>query len=169
MSDQGVPESLRSYRVIQSPQAIQELLDASGWLREYHWRQLDTLASYFEVYQIPPGVTLFEEGGPDTYLAIVSKGRVQISKKGRKGGKQVLTTVSRGGTFGEVSLIDGGPRSGTAVVLDDTTLLVLKREKYDQLIKDKPALGAELTLSMAKVIAGRLRKTTWVLVDYIRA
>ena len=76
MSEQVIPESMQPHAVRRTSRERQELLDSSGWLREYDWRQLDTLADYFDTYVIPAGTRLFEEGDSDTYLAVVAQGRV---------------------------------------------------------------------------------------------
>src|ERR1700738_4694869 len=72
--------------------------------------------------ELEPGTVIFDEGAPGTSLMLVGRGRVQISKLGRKGQQEHLATIEPNDFFGELALIDHGPRSANAISLEPTLL-----------------------------------------------
>ncbi|HSL76893.1 MAG TPA: Crp/Fnr family transcriptional regulator, partial [Candidatus Limnocylindrales bacterium] len=68
----------------------------------------------------------------------------------------ILTTIGPGGFFGELSLLDGAPRSATAVALDATETHVLRRDAFDALVDEQPALRRRLMTTLA----GEIRRLT---------
>ena len=64
----------------------------------------------------------------------------------------ILTTIGPGGFFGELTLLDGGPRSATAVALEPVTAQVLRRDAFDRLIDGEPALRRTLLAALAAEI-----------------
>ena len=59
-----------------------------------------------------PGDLIFDEGTAGSTLMLVGRGRVQISKTGRQGLQETLATFEKNDFFGELAVIDRGPRSG---------------------------------------------------------
>ena len=68
----------------------------------------------------------------------------------------ILTTVGAGGFFGELALLDGAPRSATAVALDAVETLVLRRDAFDRLVDTQPTLRRALLAALA----GEIRRLT---------
>ncbi len=93
--------------------------------------ELETLANFSNVKRYPGGTFLFGEGDEGHEMYVVLEGRVMISKSIPGGGEEALAILNRGDFFGEMSLIDGEPRSAdakafggpvTVVAFDDETL-----------------------------------------------
>ena len=93
-----------------------------------------------------------EEGST---LFIIHKGRVKVSILSEDGREIVLSILGDGEFFGEMSLLDGLPRSATVTALEDTEALVLRREGFLRLIEHIPQIAIKL---MAE-LTSRLRKT----------
>ncbi len=77
----------------------------------------------------PAGSTVVEEGGPGNALCIVVQGTVEVRR-----GDRALRRLRSGDYFGEISLIDGQPRSATVVALDDVVLFELSSADFESLL-----------------------------------
>ena len=107
------------------------------------------LAKVIDTQQISAGETLFQAGEPGESLFIVRSGEIELYIKDTVGQKIVLTIAEEGKMFGELSLLDSGPRTATAVALTDTDLLVLDREDLLLLFQKKPDAALHLLAAMS--------------------
>src|SRR6185295_12183080 len=96
------------------------------------------LAAVVDEIQVPAGQTLFHTGEPGDTLFVVKSGRVELSIKDNAGQKIVLANPESGDVFGELSLLDSGPRTATATVLENSELLVLDRGDLILLFQKRP-------------------------------
>src|SRR3954471_22250548 len=85
------------------------------------------LAATMESRSVPKGTTLFQQGDAGNSLFVVRSGLVELFVKDHAGQEIVLHHVTEADAFGELSLLDGRPRTATARVVEDTELLVLDR------------------------------------------
>ena len=117
--------------------------------------ELDALAEVTarKTFQRHSVILLAEEEGNS--LFIIQKGRVKVSILSEDGREIVLTLLGDGEVFGEMSLLDGLPRSATVIALEDTEALMLRREDLLRLIERTPQIAIKL---MAELTI-RLRKT----------
>jgi CRP-like cAMP-binding protein len=94
--------------------------------------------------------TIFHQGDPGDSLYIVESGSVKIELPSPEGEEvAIITTLGRAEFFGELALLDGAPHSATAVAIEPTQTLVLRRETFDQLIETQPALRRALFAGLA--------------------
>lgn len=107
------------------------------------------LAKVIDTQQISAGENLFQAGEPGDSLFIVRSGEIELFIKDTAGQKIVLTIAEEGKMFGELSLLDSGPRTATAVALTDTELLVLDREDLLLLFQKKPDAALHLLAAMS--------------------
>lgn len=112
------------------------------------------LADVIDYEKLPEGQTLFQAGEPGESLFLVRSGEVELYIKDTAGQKIVLHVARAGDMFGELSLLDTGPRTATAVALTDTELLVLDRDDLLLLFQKKP----DAALHMLAAISGMTRK-----------
>jgi uncharacterized membrane protein len=84
-------------------------------------------------------------------MFIVVEGTMELSVKDKAGQKIVLHTPAPGEFFGELSLLDGGSRTATAVATDQTLLYVLDREDMLQLFKKRPEAGLDMLGAMGRM------------------
>jgi CRP/FNR family transcriptional regulator/CRP/FNR family cyclic AMP-dependent transcriptional regulator len=103
------------------------------------------------------GETIFHVGDPGEALFIVTTGQVKITLPADDGSEPaILTTIGPGGFFGELALLDGAPRSATAVALDRVETQVLQRDAFERLLDAEPALRRALLAALA----GEIRRLT---------
>lgn len=117
------------------------------------------LAERLEEASFRAGATIFNAGQPGDALYVVRSGEVEIFFHSDTGDRILLETATAGGVFGEISLLDGGPRTASAVVTKDAELLVVDREDLEAFLKKRP----EAALDLLAATGRRLRETNRIL------
>jgi uncharacterized membrane protein len=115
-----------------------------------------TLAERLEIVEFPAGRVIFNRGDPGDALYVVLKGVVEMWFKNDTGERIVLETARAGDFFGELSLLDGGPRTTSALVREDCEALVVDRADLDEFLHLRPAAALDLLAATGR----RLRETT---------
>ena len=87
-------------------------------------------------------------------LYLIASGTVQVYMTGVDGRETILSFLERGDFFGEMSLIDGEPRSASVRTVTDAQLMIIHREPFLTLIRQTPEIAMSLLSEMSK----RLRK-----------
>ncbi len=113
------------------------------------------LSKHIDVERHPAGHTVFDYGDPGDSMMVVVKGEVELFVTNKTGERTLLETVGAGEFFGEISLLDEGPRNATAKCQTDVELLVIDQEDLDALIAFKPSSALHLLAATGK----RLRAT----------
>lgn len=98
------------------------------------------------------GGMAFYEGDPGDALYVVVEGSLKIFLASPEGGELLLTRLSVGDTFGELALIDGGPRSASVEALEPTHVLVLTRPNLLEILHDHPQVTDALLANLGKII-----------------
>jgi len=122
-----------------------------------------TLAEILDVQRFDKGDTIFTYGDAGDSLYIVTSGSVEVFVENTEGEKIILGENLRGDLFGEISLLDGGARTATAVAVDDTETLSLSRENLLDLIAQHPHAAMDLLTVMGR----RLRATDELLRTHV--
>ncbi len=112
------------------------------------------LANVVDELKVPAGHTLFQAGDPGDSLFIMQSGEIELFIKDTAGQKIVLTTAQQGDMFGELAMLDTGPRTATALALSESDVLVLDRSDLVFLFQRKP----EAALHMLAALSGLTRK-----------
>jgi len=109
------------------------------------------LAEVIDSKTVLAGETLFQAGEPGESLFVVRSGEIELFIKDTAGQKIILTVARSGDMFGELSLLDSGPRTATAVGLSDTQLLVLDREDLLLLFQRRPDSALHMLAAMSRM------------------
>lgn len=147
--------------------SIADMIENAQMFHDFEWAQIEALSSYLRVYRARPGTILFREGDKGDFMCILIKGNLEIHKEDNRRIDKTVTTVHPGRSIGEMTMVDGEPRSATAVVAETSMLAVLTQEKFMQIMREKPALAAKMLLRIAQLLSQRLRLTSGMLVDYL--
>jgi CRP-like cAMP-binding protein len=102
------------------------------------------------------GQMIVQKGDEGSSMMAVLRGRVRISAVSADGKEVTLNVIDPGDIFGELSLLDGKPRSADAVAIEDSLLLVLERRHLLPFLKSRP----DLMLRLLAVMCERLRRTS---------
>jgi CRP/FNR family cyclic AMP-dependent transcriptional regulator len=100
------------------------------------------------------GQTVFSQGDPSNYAYVIVSGKVRITLETAHGPK-VLSTLGKGEVFGEMGLIDPGPRSATATAVEDAVCLGLEAEELLDLLESDP----KEAVVFVRTLIRRLRET----------
>lgn len=95
-----------------------------------------------------PNEEIFAEGESGDALYLVLDGKVRVHKDDR-----VIAELGERECFGEMAILDAAPRSATVTAIDDTHMLRISREDFQEIMADKP----EIALGIIKVLTQRLR------------
>lgn len=117
------------------------------------------LAGRLERIEAPAGKTLFQRGDPGDALYVVCTGEVELFFKNDTGERMVLETAHPGDFFGEISLLDGGPRMTSALVTKELEALVVDRGDLDEFMRVNPKAAMDLLGATGR----RLRETNKLL------
>jgi CRP-like cAMP-binding protein len=99
------------------------------------------------------GETIVKEGEQAVAFFIISQGKVEVTN-GQGAKKQKLNDLGPGGVFGEMALLDGGPRAATVKALEDSTCLVLSRWDFVAELRTNPMVA----VGMLPILSRRLRE-----------
>ena len=109
------------------------------------------LATAMQERAVKADECLFRIGDPGDEMFIVERGRIELFVKDKAGQKIVLHVAEVGEFFGELSLLDGGPRTATASALDDGELLIVDREDLQQLFRKRPDAALDMLAAMSRM------------------
>jgi CRP/FNR family cyclic AMP-dependent transcriptional regulator len=101
------------------------------------------------------GETIFRYGDAGGHIFILRSGRVELFVESNDGEKIILADNERGDVIGELSFLDGGPRTATALAREDTQVLTMDRERLLDFIDKHPHAAMDLLT----VVGRRLRHT----------
>jgi CRP-like cAMP-binding protein len=123
--------------------------------------ELTRLAARVRQRSYPRGQIIFVEGDPGAALCVIVAGRVRIYLDDRAGREAVLNVYGPGEHFGELALLDGEPRSASAVAQEDCEVLWLERADFLEFLEAHPRAVPLLLATLSQ----RLRHTTRVVHD----
>jgi CRP-like cAMP-binding protein len=94
--------------------------------------------------------TIFHQGDPGESLHVVAVGAVKIVLPSAEGEEAIIATLRPGDFFGELALLDGAPRSATAVAIDPAETMVLPRSAFNELLERDASLRNALLAGLAR-------------------
>ena len=101
------------------------------------------------------GDVLFSEGDEGNEVVVIHSGRVKVC--GKRAGREVIFSVlDPGSVLGELSAVDGSPRSATVIALEPTEVAVISVEDFREYLLTHPRVSSELL----RLVAERLRQTS---------
>jgi CRP/FNR family cyclic AMP-dependent transcriptional regulator len=104
---------------------------------------------------------IFHRDDPGDSLHIIESGRVEIVLPSEEGEELILAILGRGEFFGDLSLLDGAPRSATAIAREPTTTVAIQRMDFLDWLEGRPKAAQAIFEALAR----RLRATDELLGD----
>jgi uncharacterized membrane protein len=123
----------------------------------------EALAQMMDCSEFRAGTALFEYGDPGGEIFILLSGEVEVFVENHEGEKIVLAENERGDVVGELSFLDGGSRTATALARDDTQTLSMNRDRLLEFIEKHPHAAIDLLT----VVGRRLRATDELLRTHV--
>lgn len=123
---------------------------------------LERFQSITRLNRVSAGTVMIREGDVGSEMYIVYRGAVEIQKRTRAGDSYTVTRLSSEDNvfFGELALVDDDRRSATVMTTEDSEFIVISKTDFVKLGNERPDIGLPITREIAKILAGRLRKTT---------
>ena len=117
--------------------------------------ELDAIARLTRAHEVEPPAVLSTEGAPGHEFVVVVEGTASVLSRGAEVGE-----IGPGMCFGELALLDGGPRTATVRALTPMQLLVLDRSEFDQLVEaaGEQPLGTVAREVLARWLKGRRKR-----------
>jgi CRP/FNR family transcriptional regulator, cyclic AMP receptor protein len=112
---------------------------------------LDAVAAVAIEVEFPAERVIAREGEIGTGFFIVVDGQVRVVRGG-----STVARLGPGEFFGELSILDGGPRVAQVVAESDTTCLALASWDFERVLREEPGVA----LAVLRVVAARLREVT---------
>jgi len=110
-------------------------------------RHLNEVAKHADEVSVKAGEVLAQQGSLGLDFVFIVEGKAQVKQDGK-----VIRHLSEGDFFGEVSLIDGEPRTATVTAETDMTLLVVHRRSFHHLLDTVPGLQKKMLASLCKYL-----------------
>jgi uncharacterized membrane protein len=110
----------------------------------------ERLAALIERRELSAGQVLFNAGEPGEALYVVASGEIELYIKDTAGQRIVVAIAGPGEVFGELALLDQGPRTATAVALGDAELLELGRDDLLMLFRGSPASALQMMAALGQ-------------------
>lgn len=110
------------------------------------------------------GQVIFREGSRGDFAFIIEDGQIEVSRKRKDGNVEVIDILGRNEIFGEIGMIDGGPRSATATALENSKVTMISRSELDAMSRKDP----KAWVPIVKTMSARLRRSTTKEKKYLR-
>jgi glycine/D-amino acid oxidase-like deaminating enzyme len=145
-----------------------ESLTAFESFRKFSQEEAHGLLRLMRRWDLLKGTVIFTEGSPGGTCFVIVEGAVDVSINAH-GQQQRLATLDAGGVFGQMSLIDGVPRSATCSVRADAVLLEIEREPCERLLRSGSALALKFLATLNEGLISALRAADLRLMKLERA
>lgn len=132
------------------------VLQRVPWFADLTPAELTLLQERSDTRWYPKGSIVFHEGDRGDYLVVILKGRLRVSLLDVDGAETIIRELGPGDQLGELSLLDGLPRSATALTLERTHVLRVAREGFLELLQKR----AGMALKVMRRIVADLRHAT---------
>jgi CRP-like cAMP-binding protein len=129
--------------------------------------ELQVLGHYLQYRDLDPDQFLFNEWDKSDFVALVIQGSLDVLKKSGPKTYAPLTTIRKGQSIGEMSMIEDFPRSATVKASTPAIVLLLPRAGFQALMAEHIQIGIKLLKGIAHHLSENLRKTASRLADYM--
>jgi SulP family sulfate permease len=143
---------------LDEPHTEEVSLDQVGILYNFDPSEMDALKSRLTRVAHPKGGVIFHQGDSGTELFIVTKGAASAYIHQPTGRAIRLVTFAPGTVFGELAILDAGPRSASVIADEDFVSYALSQEQFAALSSEAPALAIKLLANLGRELSGRLRR-----------
>lgn len=127
-------------------------------LAEMSDEQATQFVSLVEKIKVSSFATIVKQGehGDSMFMLLDGEARVSVRIQGKE---DTIAVLGVGDFFGEVALLDQGPRSADVVANRDCILLKLSKENFERIIEKYPAIAVRFLTAMNRFLGGRIRAT----------
>ena len=136
--------------------SLELAFDRLPLLSEFEPDQIERLRAWLEPVAWPAGHVIFRRGDPGSSLYFVTRGRASVHLLHDDGDIR-LVTFAPGAVFGELAILDRGPRSATITVDEDLKGFGLSEASFSALCRDEPDIAIKLLSALGRELSVRVR------------
>ncbi|HET8729710.1 MAG TPA: cyclic nucleotide-binding domain-containing protein [Moraxellaceae bacterium] len=129
--------------------------------------ELYSIEKYMFFSKVEPNDFVFREGEKGDYVCFVAMGTLEVIKFNNNSQPVVINTLTKGGSIGEMALIDKLTRSASVRARTPSSLIVLTRKGFDLILKLHPEIGIKILKGVALLLSTNLRKTSDKLAEFM--
>ncbi len=129
---------------------IAEILGKVPLFESLNKRQLQNLARIFIDRQCQAGEVIVPQGREGYGFFIVASGKAEAVRERADGTKSVVNTFGPGDFFGELALLDNGPRTASVIAVEPTECLILPRENFLGVLRRDGEMAVAILTELAK-------------------
>jgi MFS superfamily sulfate permease-like transporter/CRP-like cAMP-binding protein len=145
--------------VLDEPLPAEEMpIEQSGILHNFDPDEIAALKARLTRVAHPKGGVIFRQGDSGTDLFIVTRGTASAYIHQPTGRDIRLVTFAPGTVFGELAILDAGPRSASIIADDDFVSYALSQAQFAVLSREAPAIAIKLLANLGRELSGRLRR-----------
>lgn len=134
--------------------SVTDILRKVPLFRQLAPSDLDRVSEISRERAYPRNSVILFEDDPGDALYVVAQGQVKVVLIGEDGREVILSVLGEGEFFGEMALIDDEPRSAHVIAMEDSTLLVIRREDFQGQLQQTPGIA----LALLRELSRRLRR-----------
>ncbi len=131
--------------------------------------EIKRIAQICDTATFRAGEIIFEDTSPGRNLYVILSGKINVQVEAITPHRAFsLTTIGQGEILGEFALIDSGPRSATAICIEDSEVLVINGEHLYKLFEEDNHIGYVVMRNIAQTVCARIRHTNRRLLNALR-
>ncbi len=146
----GLPLRFSAPSMSVSLDRIADFLGTVPLFRELDRPALRSFAEITREHRYGKGTVIVSEGDPGDALYLVRSGEVKVTLVAEDGREVILGVLGVGSHFGELSLIDGRPRSAHVIATATSSLLVLRRADFRRRVEAQPQVAWALLMELSR-------------------
>ncbi|HEV7866372.1 MAG TPA: cyclic nucleotide-binding domain-containing protein [Chthoniobacteraceae bacterium] len=143
---------------------IREKLKGSFLFSDFHVEEIDSFVELCDVLQAKAGEVIVQQDAPGDCMYVLVKGQAKVVH--HKGGRNIeLATLREGDFFGELALVDEGPRSADVTATEDCILLKITQGIISAVAGVYPTAAFKFLIAIGRIMVDRLRQSNQRYVD----
>ena len=135
-----------------------EILKEQTLLEDLDDSELKKITSVIKEIPFKKGETVFKEKDETKGIFLIHSGKVEIFKATPDGWKQTLAVLTKGSFFGELSIIEHRHHEANAVALEDTLILLIRKEDFEKMESEDLLLATRIMKGLIFVLSKNLRQ-----------
>ncbi len=133
-----------------TPSSVTETLRAVPLFSHLRGDELGRVSKVSRQRSYPKNSVILFEDDPGDALYVVVSGQVKVVLIGEDGREVILSTLKDNEFFGEMALIDDQPRSAHVIAMEDSNLIVLRRDDFHKCLEETPRIALGLLQGLSK-------------------
>lgn len=127
--------------------------------------EVEQVSAVVEYRRCPVDTCIVESGSAERSLFVIFSGSVRIIKRQADGTETPIAEVLPGESLGEVTFVEGGARTATAITNEPTELLMLEPKRFRKLADEHPAIAYKIAWALLRLVCRRMRNTDFWLFE----